>query len=107
MRSTLGRGHTSPPARTLPHTTTRPRLTSRTFLALDLGGTNLRVCKVELDGHNTFEIKQQKYKVSEELKQGDAGELFGAWHGAAGEQERQHADNLTAQTTLPTRWTPS
>ncbi|KAL7424058.1 hypothetical protein Q5752_001643 [Cryptotrichosporon argae] len=47
-----------------------------TFLALDLGGTNLRVCEVRLFGDNKFEIKQQKYKVSEELKQGQARVLF-------------------------------
>ncbi|WOO84434.1 Glucokinase [Vanrija pseudolonga] len=47
-----------------------------TFLALDLGGTNLRVCEVRLHGNNKFDIKQQKYKVSEELKQGQARVLF-------------------------------
>ncbi|KAK4689767.1 hexokinase, partial [Tremellales sp. Uapishka_1] len=47
-----------------------------TFLALDLGGTNLRVCEVTLFGENKFEIKQQKYKVSEELKNGQARVLF-------------------------------
>lgn len=34
-----------------------------TYLALDLGGTNLRVCEVSLKGDGTFTIKQQKYKV--------------------------------------------
>jgi hexokinase len=47
-----------------------------TFLALDLGGTNLRVCEVTLFGGNKFEIKQQKYKVSDELKSGAARVLF-------------------------------
>lgn len=47
-----------------------------TFLALDLGGTNLRVCEVQLFGSNKFEIKQQKYKVSDELKKGQARVLF-------------------------------
>ncbi|RXK39485.1 hexokinase [Tremella mesenterica] len=47
-----------------------------TFLALDLGGTNLRVCEVKLFGHHQFEIKQQKYKVSEDLKAGQARVLF-------------------------------
>jgi hexokinase len=47
-----------------------------TFLALDLGGTNLRVCEVRLFGEHKFEIKQQKYKISEELKQGQARVLF-------------------------------
>ncbi|KAL7417005.1 hexokinase-domain-containing protein [Mrakia frigida] len=48
-----------------------------TFLALDLGGTNLRVCEVRLLGDHKFTIKQQKYKVSDEIKQGEASELFG------------------------------
>ncbi|KAI0314206.1 hexokinase-domain-containing protein [Amylostereum chailletii] len=47
-----------------------------TFLALDLGGTNLRVCQVELNGDKTFTLKQQKYKVSEQLKTGEATTLF-------------------------------
>lgn len=37
-----------------------------------------RVCEVKLEGSNKFTIKQQKYKVSDALKQGDARDLFGA-----------------------------
>ncbi|KAF8076042.1 hypothetical protein FPV67DRAFT_1664354 [Lyophyllum atratum] len=47
-----------------------------TFLALDLGGTNLRVCEVVLNGDKTFSLRQQKYKVSESLKTGEAKALF-------------------------------
>ncbi|KAH9967730.1 hypothetical protein BGW80DRAFT_1339745 [Lactifluus volemus] len=47
-----------------------------TFLALDLGGTNLRVCQVELHGNKTFTLKQQKYRVTEALKTGEASVLF-------------------------------
>ncbi|KZP07136.1 hypothetical protein FIBSPDRAFT_914553 [Athelia psychrophila] len=47
-----------------------------TFLALDLGGTNLRVCEVTLHGDQTFDLRQQKYKVSEQLKTGEATVLF-------------------------------
>ncbi|SNX85477.1 probable glucokinase [Melanopsichium pennsylvanicum] len=47
-----------------------------TYLALDLGGTNLRVCEVALDGNGTFAIKQEKYKVSDALKQGPVTDLF-------------------------------
>ncbi|KAJ2916479.1 hypothetical protein MD484_g3907, partial [Candolleomyces efflorescens] len=47
-----------------------------TFLALDLGGTNLRVCEVVLNGDKTFSLTQKKYKVSETLKQGEASALF-------------------------------
>ncbi|SPO39270.1 probable glucokinase [Pseudozyma flocculosa] len=47
-----------------------------TYLALDLGGTNLRVCEVTLDGKGGFTMKQEKYKVSDALKQGPARNLF-------------------------------
>jgi hypothetical protein len=36
-----------------------------------------RVCKVDLKGDTTFTLKQQKYKVSEQLKTGEATALFG------------------------------
>ncbi|OBZ82744.1 Hexokinase-1 [Choanephora cucurbitarum] len=41
-----------------------------TFMALDLGGTNLRVCQVTLLGGGQHTIVQQKYVISEELKTG-------------------------------------
>ncbi|KAK4049502.1 hypothetical protein OIO90_005453 [Microbotryomycetes sp. JL221] len=47
-----------------------------TFLALDLGGTNLRVCEVTLLGDHKWTMRQQKYKVSQALKQGDVTALF-------------------------------
>lgn len=47
-----------------------------TFLAVDLGGTNLRVCEVILFGDSTFELRAQKYKVSTDLKTGTATALF-------------------------------
>ncbi|KDN52752.1 hypothetical protein K437DRAFT_253954 [Tilletiaria anomala UBC 951] len=47
-----------------------------TFLAMDLGGTNLRVCEVKLKGDHTFEIRQQKYRVSDALKKGPVADLF-------------------------------
>ncbi|KXN86325.1 Glucokinase [Leucoagaricus sp. SymC.cos] len=47
-----------------------------TFLALDLGGTNLRVCEVALHGDKTFTLRQQKYRVTEALKTGEATALF-------------------------------
>ncbi|CAM0138125.1 hypothetical protein VKS41_001356 [Umbelopsis sp. WA50703] len=46
------------------------------FLALDLGGTNLRVVLVELQGRGNFTTKSTKYKVSESLKTGDVKELY-------------------------------
>ncbi|CAO3697293.1 unnamed protein product [Rhizopus stolonifer] len=40
------------------------------FMALDLGGTNLRVCHITLLGNGEYTIRQQKYVISEELKMG-------------------------------------
>jgi hexokinase len=46
------------------------------YLALDLGGTNLRVCLVTLTGHGKFEITQSKYRLTEEQKHEDGEKLF-------------------------------
>jgi hexokinase len=46
------------------------------FLALDMGGTNLRVCLVSLLGNCKFEITQTKYRLTEEQKQEDGAKLF-------------------------------
>ncbi|KAE9402725.1 hexokinase [Gymnopus androsaceus JB14] len=46
------------------------------FLALDLGGTNLRVCLVTLQGDGKFEITQTKYRLTEEQKQDEGQKLF-------------------------------
>ncbi|KAJ9096876.1 hypothetical protein QFC20_006345 [Naganishia adeliensis] len=46
------------------------------YLALDLGGTNLRVCLVTLKGEGKFEIRQTKYRLTEEQKQEDGHKLF-------------------------------
>ena len=41
-----------------------------------IGGTNLRVCHVELQGDGKFEITQAKYKLTEEQKQQEGEKLF-------------------------------
>lgn len=47
------------------------------FLALDMGGTNLRVCEITLtEEKGEFEIIQSKYRMPEELKTGTAEELW-------------------------------
>jgi hexokinase len=49
-----------------------------TFLALDMGGTNLRVCEITLaEAKGEFDIIQSKYRMPEELKSGTADELWG------------------------------
>jgi len=45
------------------------------YLALDLGGTNLRVCLVTLLGAGKFEVTQTKYRLTEEQKQEDGQKL--------------------------------
>ncbi|CAG8603067.1 22136_t:CDS:2 [Dentiscutata erythropus] len=47
-----------------------------TFLALDLGGTNLRICEIAFEGKGVINVKQQKHKVTENLKTGPANQLF-------------------------------
>lgn len=48
-----------------------------TFLALDMGGTNLRVCEITLpEAKGEFDITQSKYRMPEELKSGDDEELW-------------------------------
>ncbi|EKG17827.1 Hexokinase [Macrophomina phaseolina MS6] len=48
-----------------------------TFLALDMGGTNLRVCEVTLtEEKGEFDIIQSKYRMPQELKTGTAEELW-------------------------------
>lgn len=37
------------------------------FLAGDLGGTNFRVCSIDLKGDHTFDLKQSKFKVPQDL----------------------------------------
>ncbi|KAK7062861.1 hexokinase [Paramarasmius palmivorus] len=46
------------------------------YLALDLGGTNLRVCLVNVQGDGKFEITQTKYRLTEEQKHEDGQKLF-------------------------------
>ncbi|KAI8826230.1 hexokinase-domain-containing protein [Fimicolochytrium jonesii] len=47
-----------------------------TYLALDLGGSNFRVCECTLAGKGQVRIRQKKFVVSEELKTGTATALF-------------------------------
>ncbi|RMJ22135.1 hexokinase [Aspergillus sp. HF37] len=48
-----------------------------TFLALDMGGTNMRVCEIILgEEKGSFDIIQSKYRMPEELKSGTAEEMW-------------------------------
>lgn len=44
------------------------------YLALDLGGTNFRVCLITLDGQHHVAVSQQKYRLPDEMKHGTTPE---------------------------------
>ncbi|KAI8613888.1 hypothetical protein BC830DRAFT_1257870 [Chytriomyces sp. MP71] len=46
------------------------------YLALDLGGTNFRVCEVILDGRGGTRVRQSKHTVTDDLKSGTGAALF-------------------------------
>jgi hexokinase len=47
-----------------------------TYLALDLGGTNLRVCSICLHGGGRITVRQRKFTVPENIKVGPGKALF-------------------------------
>ena len=48
-----------------------------TYLTLDLGGTNMRVCLITLTSkRGGSEVKQEKYEIPSKLKTGTADQLF-------------------------------
>lgn len=65
------------------------------ILTVDLGGTNLRVCHINLDaGKRDYEQAQRKYKLPEEVKTGTGEQLwdFIAERLKAFLSEHQHLD---------------
>lgn len=44
------------------------------FLAADLGGTNFRVCSIDLNGDHTFDLKQSKFPVPLDLMTGSSAD---------------------------------
>ncbi|CAN6674814.1 hexokinase-2 [Trichomonascus vanleenenianus] len=47
------------------------------YLALDMGGTNLRVAEITLDGARGFDVTQSKYHMPKHIKTGKSDELWG------------------------------
>ncbi|ANB14971.1 hexokinase 2 [Sugiyamaella lignohabitans] len=47
-----------------------------TYLALDMGGTNLRVAEITLDGKRGFDVIQSKYHMPKNIKTGTSDELW-------------------------------
>ncbi|ANB12123.1 glucokinase [Sugiyamaella lignohabitans] len=48
-----------------------------TFLAVDLGGTNFRVCSLKLNGDSTYDMVQDKAPIPQELMVGNCSDFFG------------------------------
>lgn len=76
-----------------------------TFLALDMGGTNLRVCEITLTNQKSeFDIIQSKYRMPEELKTGTSEELWEYIADCLQQFIETHHGNTT-QDTLPLGFT--
>jgi hexokinase len=77
-----------------------------TFLALDMGGTNLRVCEITLtDLKSEFDIIQSKYKLPLELKTGDADELWDYIADCLSQFIETHHGDISKADTLPLGFT--
>ncbi|CAK7218763.1 hexokinase [Sporothrix eucalyptigena] len=77
-----------------------------TFLALDMGGTNLRVCEITLtDQKSEFDIIQSKYRMPEELKTGQSEELWDYIADCVHQFVETHHEDLTKLDKLPLGFT--
>jgi len=47
-----------------------------TYLALDLGGTNFRVCEINLEGQSKVRLRAKKFTIPDEAKTADQSVLF-------------------------------
>lgn len=65
-----------------------------TFLAVDMGGTNLRVCEVILSKNKgEFDVIQSKYRMPADLKTGTAEELWNYTADCIKQFMEQHHDD--------------
>ncbi|KAG0234228.1 glucokinase [Actinomortierella wolfii] len=77
MRAGLAVSNTADLAMIPTYVTGRPDGTERgCYLALDLGGTNLRVCLITLKGDHEFETHQRNFKVSQQLQEAEVSQLM-------------------------------
>ena len=75
------------------------------YLANDLGGTNVRICYITLLGQGKHEMIQDKYCLPQELKTGTASEL---WDTIASDLDTFISENNlggTSETPLPLAFT--
>ncbi|KAI9217595.1 putative glucokinase [Blastocladiella britannica] len=76
---------------------TLPKGTEKgTFLALDLGGTNFRVCAVHLHGDRTLDVAADKFTIPDDVKVGSADRLFGFIAASVASFIAKHRDELGA-----------
>ncbi|KAJ3365092.1 glucokinase [Allomyces javanicus] len=64
------------------------------YLALDLGGTNFRVCAVTLKGHGQFDVVADKFTIPDSAKVGPGAALFDFIAGAV--EQFVHSHDLSA-----------
>ncbi|KAK5191738.1 hypothetical protein LTR92_008319 [Exophiala xenobiotica] len=77
-----------------------------TYLALDLGGTNLRVCLVTLTGKGDAEVTQEKYPLPSEVKTGTSEQLWDLIAGSLQNFVEQHPpDSQKRSEPLPLGFT--
>lgn len=71
------------------------------FLTIDLGGTNIRVCKIVLsERHGETNVTQESYRLPEELKTGDADGLWAYVSESLGDFIEKHRLGGTADKPL-------
>ncbi|GEQ71703.1 hypothetical protein JCM33374_g5389 [Metschnikowia sp. JCM 33374] len=71
------------------------------FMAADLGGTNFRVCSIDLKGDHTFLLKQSKSPVPLDLMRGSTSDaLFSFLASKVSEFLKEHHDHLDESTKL-------
>lgn len=77
-----------------------------TFLALDLGGTNFRVCKVSLEGFGKMRMSHSKFTVPESLKLGSGQSLFDFFADCVANFCKEHGvDVVSAADPVPMGFT--
>lgn len=71
------------------------------YLAADLGGTNFRVCSIDLHGDHTFDLKQSKFPVPLDLMKGTSSDaLFSFLSKKIGNFLDEHHDSLDETVKL-------
>lgn len=71
------------------------------YLAADLGGTNFRVCSINLHGDHTFDLRQSEFPVPLDLMKGNLSDLlFSFTAQKIGLFLKEHHDDLDKDLTL-------